>query len=245
MFRFVFLNAFIVIHTCIFCLLAIIFSFFDHSKRLVRFYVAMPWARTILWVCGIKVTVKGQERVRDRIPTIFMCNHQSYFDIFALLAYLPADFKFILKQELMRIPLFGIALKRAGYISIKREHPRDAIRSLESLAEKIRTGTSVLVFPEGTRSVDGKLLPFKKGGFQMALKSGCQIVPIAISNSCRIVQKGSFKINKGAFTIHFGDPISLQEYKKKDLAALRDRVKAAISALSEEPPAREDDSNGM
>ena len=234
MIRFVCLNAFIAIHTVIFCLLAILLSLFDKSGKLNRFYVHIPWSRAILRVCGIKVRVKGKKNVRDDVPTVFMCNHQSYFDIFALLGYLPADFKFIMKEELMKIPLLGLAMKRAGHIGIKRENAREAIRSMDKVAERIRSGTSVVVFPEGTRSMDGRLQPLKKGGFHMALKSGCDIVPVAISNSCRIVTKGSLKINKGSFDIHFGKPISIKDYGRNNMAELMERVREAILNQMEE-----------
>jgi len=157
-----------------------------------------------------------------------MTNHQSYFDIFALLAYLPVDFKFIVKQELMRIPLLGFAMRRAGYIGIERKDPRKAVRSIKEAAEKIKGGASVVIFPEGTRSLDGRVQALKKGGFNLALKSGCDIVPVTISNSYRIVPKGSLKINKGSFRVHFGLPISTKEYSKKNMEQLMARVREAI-----------------
>jgi len=233
MIRFVCLNVFIVIYSIIFCLLAILLSFFDKNGRLIRYYVHIPWSRTILRVCGIKVRTKGQENIRDDVPSVFMCNHQSYFDIFAVLAYLPADFKFILKQELMKIPFLGLAMKRAGHIAIQRDNPREAIRSMNEVAEKIKSGTSVLIFPEGTRSVDGRLQKLKKGGFHMAIKSGCDIVPVAISNSNRIVTKGSLKINRGSFHIHFGKPIPIKGYERKNMPELMERVREAILSQME------------
>ncbi len=233
MLRFVCLNVFIAIHSIIFCLWAILLSFFDKRGRLLRSYVNIPWSKTILWVCGIKVRAKGQENVRDDVPSVFMCNHQSYFDIFAVLAYLPADFKFIMKQELMKIPFLGLAMKRAGHIAIRRDNPREAIRSMNEVAEKIKSGTSVLVFPEGTRSVDGRLQALKKGAFHMAIKSGCDIVPVAISNSYRIVTKGSLKINKGSFDIYFGKPISVKGYERKNMPELMERVREAILSQME------------
>lgn len=228
MIRFLCLNTFITIHTIIFCLWAMLLSLFDKNGRLIRFYVHVPWSKTILWICGINVRVKGQENVSANIPYIFMCNHQSYFDIFALLAYLPADFRFILKQELMKIPIFGITMRRAGHIGIERANPREAIRSMNAASDKIKGGRSVLIFPEGTRSLDGRLQAFKKGGFIMAIKSGCEIVPVAISNSYRIVTKGSLKINRGSFDIHFGEPISVKEYDRENMSVLMDRVREAM-----------------
>ena len=160
-----------------------------------------------------------------------MTNHQSFFDIFALLAYIPVDFKFIMKQELMKIPLFGPATRRVGYIGIEREDPRKAVRSMREAAQRIRGGVSVVMFPEGTRSVDGRLLPFKRGGFNLALRSGCDIVPVAISDSYRIAPKGSLKINRGSFDIYIGEPISVKDYNRKNIEQLMDRVKEAMLSL--------------
>ena len=160
-----------------------------------------------------------------------MVNHQSAFDIFTLLAFLPVDFKFILKQELMKIPLFGWAMNKAGYIAIDRGDPRKAIQSMNQAAEKIKKGASVLIFPEGTRSEDGHLQSFKKGGFHLAIKSGCDIVPLAICNSYLIVPKGSLKINRGGFKISIGKPISPAGYSKKDIFQLMDKVRDAINGL--------------
>jgi 1-acyl-sn-glycerol-3-phosphate acyltransferase len=245
MIRFLCLNAFIAVNTIIFCLWTLLLSLFDRDGSLIRYYVCEPWSKIILWVCGIKAQVKGQENINPDIPHVFMCNHQSYFDIFALLAYLPSDFKFILKRELMKIPLLGLAMRRAGYFAIERENPREAIRSMEEVAEKVKTGTSVLVFPEGTRSIDGRLQPLKKGGFHVAVKSGCDIVPIAITNTCRIVTKGSRTINKGAIGIHFGEPISVKDYSRKDLPGLMDRVRKAILEMMKEDGAKNVDPSAV
>jgi len=228
MLRFFCLNTFIAIHSIIFCLWAIILSPFDKTGRWVHFYAAVPWAKIILWVCGTRVRVSGQENVDRHEARIYLSNHQSYFDIFALLAHLPADFKFVLKQELMKIPLFGFAMRRAKYIAIDREEPRKAVKSINEAALKIKEGASMLIFPEGTRSEDGKLRPFKTGGFRLALKAGCDVVPVAITNSRNIVPKGSLKINKGTITMNIGTSISVKDYTKKDMDQLMARVREAI-----------------
>jgi 1-acyl-sn-glycerol-3-phosphate acyltransferase len=234
MIRFICLNGFLAIHTIIFCIWAIILGFFDKDGRLIHYYVARPWAKTILWVSGIKVRAKGQENADPRFPRIYMTNHQSYFDIFALLACLPVNFKFILKQELMKIPFLGIAMRRARYIGIEREDPRKAVQSINEAAEKIKSGASVLIFPEGTRSIDGRLQPYKKGGFILALRSGCDIVPVTICDSYRIVPKGSLKVNKGAFSMHIGKPISVKSYDKAHVTQLMEKVRdVMLSHLKE------------
>ena len=230
MIRFFCLNTFIAIHTILFCLVGILPATFDKSGRIMHFYIAVPWAKTILRVCGIKVRTKGLENVDPSVPRVYMINHQSYFDILATLACLPVDFKFIMKQELMRIPLLGIAMRRAGYIGIERGDPRKAVRSMNEAAARIKKGASVVIYPEGTRSVDGKIQEFKRGGFNLALKSGCDIVPVTISNSYLIVPKGSLKINKGSFDFHIGEPIPVNNYTRKNVIQLMDRVKEAMQA---------------
>jgi 1-acyl-sn-glycerol-3-phosphate acyltransferase len=225
MIRFIFLNAFIGFHSLIFCLWGFLLSFFDRDGHLIHAYVAVPWAKVILWVCGIQVRTTGRENLAPKVSRVYMTNHQSYFDIFALLANLSVDFKFILKQELMKIPFLGLAMRKARYIGIEREDPRKAVKSMADAAERIKSGASVVIFPEGTRSVDGRLQPFKKGGFSLALKAGCDIVPVVIIDSYRIVPKGSLRINKGSFDMHIGEPISVIGFNKRNIGELMDLVR--------------------
>ncbi len=231
MVRSILLNAFIALYTVVVIIAVLCVAPFDGSGRLIHRYCARPWGRVIIWASGVRVNVSGLENIDASQPRIYMTNHQSIFDIFALLAYLPVDFKFIMKQELMRIPLFGYATKRAGYIGITREDPRKAIASMNEAARKIASGSSVLIFPEGTRSTDGVLLPFKKGGFTLAIKSGCDIVPVAVEGSHRIVKKGSLDIKKGSFDLMFGRPISVVPFSKRDIEALMSRVRDSIVGL--------------
>lgn len=234
MIRVFYLNVFIGLYTIIMCVWALIVGLFDKGDgKLVHFKVAVPWARGILRVCGVKLDVSGLAGVDAGLPRIYMANHQSAFDIFALLACLPVDFKFILKKELMKIPLFGPAMKRAGYIAIDRGDPRKAVASINSAAERIQAGASVLIFPEGTRSADGRIQAFKKGGFHLAVKSRCDIVPIAIINSRNIVKKGSMKINSGRITMSIGKPLGVRDYGKRNLEQLMARVRSSM--ISEMP----------
>ncbi len=233
MIRFLCINTFIVIYSIMFCLWAILLALFTDNARRIHFWVAVPWAKVILKVCGIKVAISGKENVDPSIPRVYMVNHQSYFDIFVVLARLPVDFKFLLKEELMHIPLLGPAMKRAGYIGITRDDPRKAIKSMNLAAKRIKGGASVLIFPEGTRSVDGRLGSFKKGGFNLALKSGCDIVPVTISGTARIVSKGSLRVEKGTVGFHIGRPIALTGYSKRNIAQLMDEVHSSILAAAE------------
>ena len=234
MIRFIFLNGFIGLHTIAFCLWAVILSFFDRDGSLVHRRCAVPWAKTILFICGVKLDVAGGEYIRKETPCIYMANHQSYFDIFALLAGLPVDFKFILKKELMKIPILGTAMKRAGYISLDRGDSRKAIVSVNLAAERIRNGASVLIFPEGTRSEDGVVGEFKKGGFHLALKSGCGVVPVAINKSRDVVPKGSLKVNRGVIYLRIGQVIPVTEYGKRDMNPLMERVREEVIHMMQE-----------
>jgi 1-acyl-sn-glycerol-3-phosphate acyltransferase len=231
MIRFIFLNVFIGLHTLVFCLWCILLSLFDKDGSKAHRLCAKPWARTILFMCGVKLDVRGIENLDKIAPQIFMSNHQSYFDIFALLAGLPANFKFILKKELMRIPMFGIAMKRAGYIAIDRGDRKKAIVSINRAADRIRNGASVLIFPEGTRSKDGTVQAFKHGGFHLAMRSGCNIIPVAILKSRDIVPKGSLKVNKGTIYLKIGKPISVTDYSKKDMNPLIEMTRNAVIGM--------------
>lgn len=234
MLRTICINAFIGIYSFFFCIYGILLSVFDRDGKLVHFYAAVPWVKVILWACGVKVNVKGVEHVDPHLPRIYMSNHQSWFDILALLLALPVDFKYMMKKELMRIPLFGMAVWRARHISIDRGNPRKALESVKKAVDKIRSGYSVLIFPEGTRSPDGRLQPFKRGGFRLALQAGCDIVPLAILNSHNIVPKGSMRINKGIIGINIGEPISIKDYSRKDIDKLMARVREAVIAKLDE-----------
>jgi 1-acyl-sn-glycerol-3-phosphate acyltransferase len=228
MFRFVFLNLFIGLHTLCFGTYGVFLALFGGSPRIVHFYCAVPWAKAILKVCGVGVEMRGSEPIHGKVPRIYMANHCSYFDVFALLSALPVDFKFVVKQELMTIPIFGHAMKRAGYIGIERKDPRKALKSMHEAAERIRGGASVLIFPEGTRSEDGKLQPFKPGGFHLALRSGCDIVPVTITGSHRVAPKGSRTIRKGTIGLTLGEPIRLKGQTRKNMTQVMDRVREAM-----------------
>ena len=218
------LNGFIGLHTLVFCTLALPLALCDRSGRLIHRWIAVPWARIIVWVCGVRVNVLGRENVDPGRPRIYLTNHQSFFDIFVILAALPVDFKFVLKQELMRIPVLGFTMRQARYIAIDRENPRKAVRSMNEAAERIKSGASVVVFPEGTRSEDGRLQTFKRGGFLLALKSGCELVPVTIRGSSRVAPKGSLRIRPGRVTVTMGEAVSLEGYGKKNVDELMERV---------------------
>lgn len=193
-------------------------------------WIGRQWVRWILATCRIRVEATGLEHIDPARPTIFMSNHQSAVDIAALLATLPVQFRFVAKRELTRIPFFGWALAVSGHIIIDRQNREKAIRSLDRAAERVRAGTHVIVYPEGTRTVEASLGTFKSGGFYLAIHSQVPIVPVTVSGSRRITPKGSLRVESGRVRIHYGAPIQTEKLGIEDRAELKERVRKAILA---------------
>ena len=192
--------------------------------------MARSWGNLNLWAAGVKVRVAGLENIDSHEPYIFASNHQGWFDIFAALGKLPVRFSWLAKEELFKIPIFGQAMHRAGYIPIDRKDHRKALTSMNRAAEVIRQGTSVFIFPEGTRSADGVIRDFKKGGFVLAAKSQQPIVPISISGSYRILPKNSWTIHPGEIRFSISRPIRTQGTDSRSRDLLMEQVREAIRA---------------
>jgi len=219
--------------------LAIVLSLFGVNEyALQRFPRA--WARIILAAAGVRVTVRGGRSLVAGRPYIFAANHTSQFDIFVLQGYLGHDFRWMAKKELFEIPVFGRGMRRAGYIPVDRSRGREALKSLREAARRIANGTSVIIFPEGTRSPDGKLKPFKTGAMVLAIKSGVPVVPVAIRGAHEVLPKGRLLCRPGHIAVTLGDPIDISAYKtgqKQELARrLHDEVAALLEAGSGATP---------
>jgi len=195
-----------------------------------------PWARGICAAAGVSVSATGLENIPMDRPVILISNHQSHFDMLALLMTLPRPFRVVAKRHLFWIPVFGWCLSLAGMIPIDREKRSSAFQSLERAADRIRGGEPVLFFPEGTRSRDGELLPFKKGAFVIALKAGAPIVPVSVSGSLAVLPKGSIRIRPGSITVRYGAeiPVSAETLDTKE--RLIDRVRTAVAQGLAAPP---------
>jgi 1-acyl-sn-glycerol-3-phosphate acyltransferase len=225
---FIFLEQCIV--TVILSVIALCVSLIDSRGRAIH-QISRLWSRIHLRVSGITVSVTGLENI-SLPPYIIMCNHQSALDIYSLLVALPIQFKWIAKRELFLIPFFGWAMKRAGYISLDRKHPREALKAMDDAAKKIRGGLNILIFPEGTRSKDGILLPFKKGGFSLVLRAKVPIVPVGILGSSALQPKGSFIPNqKGVIYIRVGKPIETAQGGRSAKTEIMTTVRQAIEDL--------------
>jgi len=186
------------------------------------------WARRLLKAAGTRVTLEGFERVpRDR-PVVYVSNHQSWFDILALAGTIPGTLRFVAKKEMASIPLLGQAMKAAGHIYIDRQNRAQAIEAYEEVAGWIRDGLSTVVFPEGTRSRTGRLLPFKKGPFVLGLAAQVPVVPVYVSNTFQILPKAHVLLRPQPITIHFDEPIPTAGMTYDDREQLLERSHAAI-----------------
>ncbi len=195
------------------------------------------WSRQVLRAAGTPVQVEGLHRIPDR-PVVYASNHSSMFDIWALAATLPGSVRMVAKQELAKIPLVGRAMVAAGHLTIDRAHPARALEAYRRAADVIRSGTSALVFPEGTRSRTGALLPFKNAPFGLAIAAQVPVVPVYIGNTFEIMPKGRLFLHPRPIRIEIGDPIPTAGMTLERRQELRDRVRAAIIDLQARVDAR-------
>ena len=192
------------------------------------------WGRILCHLAGVRVIVEGIEHIDPQQTYIFAGNHCSQYDIFSFQGYFPHDFRWIAKRELFRIPLLGQAMHRVGYIPIDRSHGRRALNSLEEAAKRIAAGSSVLIFPEGTRSDNGVLHEFKTGAALLAIKAGVPIIPLSFNGSYEVLPKGKLLPKSGKITIRIGPAIPTDLCKASDKQALARTLQAAVEKLLDE-----------
>jgi 1-acyl-sn-glycerol-3-phosphate acyltransferase len=192
------------------------------------------WSILVLWAAGIKVRVHGMENVNVGEPHIFASNHVSWFDVPALAKILP-HYKFVAKAELFKVPVFGRAMRAVGMIEIQRENRKAAFGAYDVAAERIRSGASVVVFPEGTRGREYALRPFKKGPFVLAIAAGAPIVPIIVHGTIDIMKKGSMWVNPGTIDVHLLEPVSTNgvdyDHREALMQTVRGRMADAMRDL--------------
>ncbi|MBI4535945.1 MAG: 1-acyl-sn-glycerol-3-phosphate acyltransferase [Ignavibacteriae bacterium] len=192
--------------------------------------VSRVWAHVTLFVCGVRLRVRGLEHIDRTTSYVYVSNHASMFDIPAIIAGIPDQIRVVYKKELEKIPLFGWGLKWGAYIGIDRGRTNESIRSLEEAIAKIQHGASVLLYAEGTRTQDGNLQPFKRGAFHIAVRAGVPVVPLTVNGSYGILPKHSFSINPGTVELILERPIYLGGKSGKETELqLMQQVHAAIS----------------
>ncbi len=226
-FRNILLYLFILTSVPIFASVIILLGIFDRRRRFIP-YISRFWLRLVVLISGVYLKVEGTENISPNGIYIFAANHQSQFDIPALELAIPFPICWLAKKSLFKIPFFGWALGVIGCIPVERKDPREGLKSLIAASEKIREGNSIVIFPEGTRSLDGKLLPFKSGGFIIAIKTSCPVVPVAIKGTREILPKGSLWVRPGVVSIRIMPPIHTNGLSLRDKRYLADIVRQKI-----------------
>lgn len=194
-------------------------------------WASKDWSRDILRAAGTPVIVEGLEHIPRDQPVIYASNHSSMFDIWALSATLPDSVRFVAKKELFKIPLLGPAMRSAGHIPIDREARKKAFEAYNEAARTIKRGVTPVVFPEGTRSRTGELLPFKNAPFGLAIAAQVPVVPIYVHHTFEILPKGAWRLRPRPIRLLIGKPISTTGLGPEDRERLRDEVRAAMVAL--------------
>jgi 1-acyl-sn-glycerol-3-phosphate acyltransferase len=206
-------------------LLIILLGPFDpYGKHVQR--ITSLWTKMILTVGGVALNVKGLSQIDPKRQYVFMANHQSNIDIPVLIQSLPAfRLRWIAKKELLWVPFFGWAMWAAKHITVDRSDRFNALGSLKKAKERMKDGVSLVVFPEGTRGREGDLLPFKRGGFLLAVKTGTPIVPVTINGSGAILPKGDWRIRRGQIEVIVSPPVSVAHYQPGTLRALSAHIR--------------------
>lgn len=201
------------------------------NRRIPLRMAARLWAPGLLIAAGAKLRVEGLERVDFSQPHVFVANHQSIIDVCALFRALPVPIRFVIKQELASVPFIGWYARAMGMVFIERGHAREAAKQLHGVVAVVREGASLCAFPEGTRSRDGEVRPFKGGAFQVALQAGVPVVPIAIEGSGKVLPASGFRVRPGTITLRIGAPIPTTGLHAGDRHALAQRAHDAAVAL--------------
>jgi len=184
------------------------------SNYLAVKYAVHPWGKTVLWSWGIELIVEGLEKL-PKDTSMIMYNHQSSFDILAFSAALPIEWKAIMKKEVLRMPFVGWVSKISGHYFVSRDGSASDTKEVKKIVKQIKSGPSVIIAPEGTRSLDGNLLPFRKGGFLIAILAGVPVVPMVIWGGLNIRKKGQFKIESNKkMLVKILDPIDVSQLPK-------------------------------
>lgn len=201
------------------------------NRRIPLRMASRLWAPGLLIGAGAKLHVEGLDRVDFSKPHVFVANHQSIIDVCALVRALPVPIRFVIKQELAKVPFIGWYARAMGMVFIERGHAREAAMRLHGVVSIVRAGESLCTFPEGTRSRSGAVRPFKGGAFHVALQAGAAVVPIAIEGSGAVLPASGFRVRPGAITLRIGEPIPTAGLHAGDRHALAQRAHDAVATM--------------
>lgn len=216
---------------------AIVIAFLFLPRRIFVMPIGKLWARSVLFVAGVRVVVDGVEDLPGYGPFLYMPNHLSNLDIIAMTPSLRGDIRFIAKKSLRWVPFFGWALAASGAVFIDRARRPRAIAKLGVASANMRAGATAVIFPEGTRSRDGFMHEFKRGPFHLAIDAGIPIVPVGVIGTERLWPVGSLWIRSGEVRIRYGRPLAIEEGATFDSLSAATRAEVVRLAGSTPPPA--------
>ena len=196
----------------------------------LAFSISKIWAYVILAVSFVRTEIKNKEKLLKGTSYIIISNHQSQFDILALITTLGIQFRWIIKKELLKVPIFGYALYTSRNIFIDRSNTTSAIESINKGVDRLPKDAGVMVFAEGTRSPDGQIHEFKKGGFMIAIARKIPILPDTVNGSRRVLPKGSLVVKPGKIQVVIGDPIDTSGYTTNTAQELIDKTRQTVMA---------------
>ena len=170
------------------------------------------WSRSFFWLMFLPVTINGKEHIKKGQSYVFVANHQSMFDVWLIYGWLPVVFKWLMKAELRKVPFVGTACKAAGHIFVERRNAKAAMESLKNVEKQLSNGVCTVIFPEGTRSLNGEVGKFKRGAFQIAWDLGLPVIPLSLDGCYEVLPKGNPFVHRHAVSMHIGEPIDLKQY---------------------------------
>jgi 1-acyl-sn-glycerol-3-phosphate acyltransferase len=227
-YKWLFLFPFALANTLIFGIIAVIVSS-TVNQKVGSYFGGVIWSKLNGFVTPMFVTVKGKEHIDKTKSYVVISNHQSIYDIFLVYGWLGIDIKWVMKKELAKIPGLGFGSKKVGHIFLDRSNSRVALESLNDAKRKLVNGTSVVIFPEGTRSSTGYPGNFKKGAFKLAIDLGLPILPITIIGTKNIMPTGTFDVKPGKATMIIHEPIEITGYSDENMRELMDKAKRIIA----------------
>jgi len=190
------------------------------------------WSRSFFWLMFLPVSVDGTEHIKPGQSYVFVANHQSMFDVWLVYGWLPVIFKWLMKAELRKVPFVGTGCKAAGHIFVDRRNAKAAMESLQEVERQLVNGICTVIFPEGTRSLNGEVGRFKRGAFQIAMDLGLPVIPLSLDGCFEVLPKGKPFVNRHPVHMHIGEAIDLKQFKdaegKPDANAAIEAVREAV-----------------
>ena len=217
----------IILFTGVMCSISILFSVIDGSGKGQQ-WCGRKWSRFIFQVSRVELNVRGLDHLETGVGYIFAANHSSIFDIWAVLAEIPSQMRFVAKISLFRVPFLGWHMRRNGYIPVDNSTPRKVLKSYKNAAEKIKGGISIVIFPEGGRAEDGVIRKFKRGAFVLPRSAKAPIVPVTIIGSHLRLRSGSLLIHPGPMEMIVHKPIPWEAYSQWSLDEIAEKTRNII-----------------